>query len=90
MPDAAHGPLISAEQLARVEGLLDRLPARAAVVTGGKRCRARAAFLPATVVVGVEQQDEIVQTEIFGPVVTVQVFGDEDEALTLANGSTTA
>jgi betaine-aldehyde dehydrogenase len=86
LPDAAHGPLISAEHLARVEGLLDRLPARAAVVTGGKRLPRPGWFLPATVVVGVEQQDEIVQTEIFGPVVTVQVFGAEDEALTLANG----
>jgi betaine-aldehyde dehydrogenase len=86
LPDAAHGPLISAEHLARVEGLLERLPARAAVVTGGKRLPRQGWFLPATVVVGVDQQDEIVQTEIFGPVVTVQVFGDEDEALTLANG----
>jgi betaine-aldehyde dehydrogenase len=86
LADAAHGPLISAEHLARVEGLLDRLPARAAVVTGGKRLPRPGWFLPATVVVGVEQQDEIVQTEIFGPVVTVQVVDDEEQALTLANG----
>jgi betaine-aldehyde dehydrogenase len=86
LADAAHGPLISAEHLARVEGLLDRLPPRAAVVTGGKRLPRPGWFLPATVVVGVEQQDEIVQSEIFGPVVTVQPFDDEDEALALANG----
>jgi betaine-aldehyde dehydrogenase len=86
LPDAAHGPLISAEQLTRVEGLLDRLPPRAAIVTGGKRLPRPGWFLPATVVVGVEQDDEIVQNEIFGPVVTVQVFDDEDAALGLANG----
>jgi betaine-aldehyde dehydrogenase len=68
-----------------------RGPARPAAGPRGGRDRRQAAAAPglvpaATVVVGVEQQDEIVQTEIFGPVVTVQVFGDEDEALTLANG----
>ena len=56
------------------------------LVAGGKRLPRPGWFLPATVVAGVEQDDEIVQSEIFGPVVTVQVFGDEDEALTLANG----
>jgi betaine-aldehyde dehydrogenase len=85
LPDAAHGPLISAGHLARVEGLLDRLPGRAAIVAGGKRLARPGWFLPATVVVGVEQLDEIVQTEIFGPVITVQVFDDDDEALALAN-----
>jgi betaine-aldehyde dehydrogenase len=85
-PDAAHGPLISAEHLARVEGLLDRLPSRAAIVTGGKRLPRPGWFFPATVVVGVEQNDEIVQNEIFGPVVTVQTFDREEEALDLANG----
>ena len=85
-PDAVHGPLVSEAALTRVEGLLDRLPARAAVVTGGKRLPRPGWFLPPTVVVGVEQDDEIVQAEVFGPVVTVQVFDDEDEALRLANG----
>jgi betaine-aldehyde dehydrogenase len=86
LPDAVHGPLVSEAALNRVEGLLDRLPARAAVVTGGKRLSRPGWFLPPTVVVGVEQDDEIVQAEVFGPVVTVQVFDDEDEALRLANG----
>lgn len=85
-PDAVHGPLVSADALARVEGLLDRLPSRAAVVAGGKRLPRDGWFLPPTVVVGVEQDDEIVQAEVFGPVVTVQVFDDADEALRLANG----
>ena len=87
-PAAVHGPLISEAALTRVEGLLDRLPARAAAVTGGKRLPRPGWFLPPTVVVGVEQDDEIVQAEVFGPVVTVQVFDDDDvdEALRLANG----
>jgi betaine-aldehyde dehydrogenase len=86
VPDAVHGPLVSEAALVRVEGLLDRLPARAAIVCGGKRLPRPGWFLPPTVVVGVEQDDEIVQAEIFGPVVTVQTFEDEDEALILANG----
>ena len=56
-------------------------------MAGGKRLSRPGWFLPATVVVGVEQDDEIVQTEIFGPVVTAQRFKDEDEALRLANGT---
>ena len=86
LPEAAHGPLISAAQLERVEGLLARLPGRASIVTGGKRLPRTGWFLPATVVTGVEQDDEIVQTEVFGPVVTVQTFDAEDEALGKANG----
>jgi betaine-aldehyde dehydrogenase len=80
------GPLVSEAALERVLGLLDRLPARAAVVAGGKRLSGPGWFLPATVVVGVEHDDEIVQAEVFGPVVTVQVFDGVDEALRLANG----
>ena len=86
LPEAAHGPLISAAQLERVEGLLGRLPGRASIVTGGKRLPRTGWFLPATVVTGVEQDDEIVQTEVFGPVVTVQTFDAEEEALAMANG----
>jgi betaine-aldehyde dehydrogenase len=80
------GPLVSEQALERVLGLLDRLPARAAVVAGGKRLTRPGWHLPATVVAGVEHDDEIVQAEIFGPVVTVQGFDDVDEALELANG----
>ena len=67
--------------LLRVEGLLDRLPSRAAIVVRRQAAARPGWFLPPTVVVGVEQDDEIVQAEIFGPVVTVQTFEDEDEAL---------
>lgn len=79
------GPLNSAEQLARVTGFLDRLPGHARVIAGG-RGRGPGYFLDPTVVIGVHQDDEIVQQEVFGPVVTVQPFSDEAEALALANG----
>jgi betaine-aldehyde dehydrogenase len=82
------GPLISADHLAKVVGLLDRLPSRARVVAGGKAVARPGYFHEATVVTGLEQGDEIVQEEIFGPVVTVQTFDTEAEALSLANGVT--
>lgn len=84
-PDADYGPLNNAAQLASVEALLSRLPDHAEVVTGGSRIRRPGYFHEATVVAGVRQTDEIVQEEIFGPVVTVQPFSDEDEALRFAN-----
>ncbi|MER5462260.1 aminobutyraldehyde dehydrogenase [Streptomyces sp. NPDC002668] len=82
---ADYGPLNNAAQLASVEALLSRLPDHAEVVAGGSRIRRPGYFHEATVVAGVRQTDEIVQEEIFGPVVTVQAFSDEDEALRLAN-----
>jgi betaine-aldehyde dehydrogenase len=85
-PGVAYGPLVSAAALDRVRGLLGRLPPRARVVTGGTRPDRPGWFLDPTVVAGVGQDDEIVQTEVFGPVVTVQPFADEAEALALANG----
>ncbi|MFD4143213.1 aminobutyraldehyde dehydrogenase [Streptomyces sp. NPDC058572] len=85
-PAADFGPLNNATQLAWVEGLLSRLPQHAEIVTGGTRAPRPGYFHEATVVVGVRQDDEIVQEEIFGPVVTVQPFKDEPEALRLANG----
>ncbi|WP_405833921.1 aminobutyraldehyde dehydrogenase [Streptomyces sp. NBC_00105] len=79
------GPLNSAAQLASVQALLDRLPAHAGIVTGGGRPPRPGFFHEPTVVAGVRQDDEIVQEETFGPVVTVQPFADEAEALHLAN-----
>ncbi|MFF3673892.1 aldehyde dehydrogenase family protein [Streptomyces sp. NPDC002120] len=79
------GPLNNAAQLASVQALLDRLPAHAEIVTGGGRPPRPGFFHEATVVAGVRQDDEIVQEETFGPVVTVQPFADETEALHLAN-----
>jgi len=85
-PAADYGPLNSSAQLGSVQGLLSRLPDHAEVVTGGTAPERPGWFHSPTVVAGVRQDDEIVQEEIFGPVVTVQPFGDEAEALRLANG----
>ncbi|MFD6815721.1 gamma-aminobutyraldehyde dehydrogenase [Microbacterium sp. NPDC060132] len=81
-----YGPLSSAAQLAQVQGFIDRLPAHATVATGGRRQGDRGYFWEATIVTGVRQDDEVVQGEIFGPVLTVQSFETEEEALALANG----
>ncbi|WP_284753039.1 aldehyde dehydrogenase family protein [Arthrobacter sp. efr-133-R2A-120] len=80
------GPLNSAAQLERVEGFMTRLPANATVRSGGKRTGTGYYFEP-TVIDGVFQTDEVVCDEIFGPVVTVQPFSTEEEALELANGT---
>jgi betaine-aldehyde dehydrogenase len=87
--NALFGPLNNANQLARVEGFLERLPSHARVEIGGGRpdgLPAGGFFHEATVVSGVRQDDEIVQDEVFGPVITVQPFSDEAEAVALANG----
>jgi betaine-aldehyde dehydrogenase len=84
---AAYGPLNNAAQLERVAGFVDRLPDHAAVAAGGSRVGGAGFFYPATVVGGLRQGDEIVTDEVFGPVITVQRFGSEEEALRLANGS---
>jgi betaine-aldehyde dehydrogenase len=79
------GPVNSADQLARVSGYLERLPDHAAVEVGGRRQGDRGYFHEATIVSGLRQTDEVVQNEIFGPVITVQRFSDEAEALRWAN-----
>jgi betaine-aldehyde dehydrogenase len=84
--DAAYGPLNNSDQLARVRGFLDRVPGHARVVIGGAASAGPGFFQEATVVDGLQQDDEMIQQEIFGPVVTVQRFTDEDEALRWANG----
>jgi len=81
-----YGPLISEAHLARVAGYLDRLRAGATVVTGGHRVDRPGYFFEPTVVTGVSQEDEVVQSEVFGPVVTVQGFSGEAVALAMANG----
>jgi betaine-aldehyde dehydrogenase len=85
--DADFGPLNNASQLARVTGLLDRLPGHARVLAGGHQTGDRGFFVEASVVDGLRQDDEIIQNEIFGPVITVQQFSDEEEALRWANGT---
>ncbi|WP_436787128.1 gamma-aminobutyraldehyde dehydrogenase [Yinghuangia sp. YIM S10712] len=84
--DADFGPLNSAEQLAKVSGFIERLPGHATVETGGRHVDGPGYFYQATVVSGLRQDDEIVQHEVFGPVITVQKFTDEAEALENANG----
>jgi betaine-aldehyde dehydrogenase len=69
-----------------VSGFVERLPGHAEVVAGGATQGDRGYFFQPTVVAGLQQDDEIIQNEVFGPVITVQRFSDEDEALRWANG----
>lgn len=80
------GPLSSAAQLAQVQGFVDRLPAHARIETGGRRQGERGYFFEPTIVSGMRQDDEAVQDEVFGPLLTVQSFETDDEALAMANG----
>jgi betaine-aldehyde dehydrogenase len=87
--DVLFGPLNNKNQLDRVMGFLQRAPQHAEVAAGGRRVEGDLAggyFHEATVVSGLQQDDEMVQDEIFGPVITVQRFSDEDEAVRWANG----
>jgi betaine-aldehyde dehydrogenase len=84
--DVLYGPLNNANQLDRVSGMVDRLPSHAAVRAGGSRVGDQGFFYAPTVVSGLRQDDEVIQDEIFGPVITVQRFSDEDEAVRWANG----
>ena len=84
--EADLGPLNNSSQLDRVAGFLGRRPAHAEVVAGGNRIGTRGYLFEPTVVAGLHQDDEMIQTEIFGPVITVQRFSDEDEAIRWANG----
>jgi betaine-aldehyde dehydrogenase len=84
--DVFYGPLNNPAQLARVEGFLERAPEHAAIATGGHRVGARGFCFAPTVVTGLRQDDEMIQDEIFGPVITVQRFSAEAEALRWANG----
>ncbi|MGB7817407.1 MAG: gamma-aminobutyraldehyde dehydrogenase [Ornithinibacter sp.] len=86
--DALFGPVNNASQLQRVSGFIDRIPSHATVSAGGNRRGdlGNGFFLEPTVLSGLRQDDEAIQNEIFGPVITVQRFTDEDEALRWANG----
>ena len=83
---ADFGPLNNADQLARVRGFVEGLPAHASLRTGGAQVGDRGYFYEPTVVSDVRQDDAIVQQEVFGPVITVQRFTDEDQAVAWANG----
>ena len=85
-PEATYGPLNNAAQLDRVSGFVDRLPDHARLAAGGHRLGDRGFFWEPTVVTGLEQDDEMSQCEVFGPVISVQRFTAEDEAVRWANG----
>jgi betaine-aldehyde dehydrogenase len=85
--DTTLGPLNSKGQRERVEGFLERKPGNAEVVTGGVQPDLPGYFLEPAVVAGLEQSDEMIQNEIFGPVITVQPFSDEAKAIEWANGT---
>jgi betaine-aldehyde dehydrogenase len=79
-------PINNANQLAHVSGMVERAPGYAKVLTGGQRAGDRGYFFTPTVIDGLHQDDEMIQSEIFGPVITVQRYSDENEALRWANG----
>jgi betaine-aldehyde dehydrogenase len=81
------GPLNSERQRERVEGFLERKPDHAEIATGGREPDRPGFFLEPTVVAGLKQDDEMIQREIFGPVITVQPFTDEAAAIEWANGT---
>src|SRR5205085_11408496 len=85
--DTTLGPLNSARQRERVEGFLERKPGHVEIVTGGREPDRPGFFLEPTVVSGLRQDDEMIQRELFGPVLTVQPFSDEAEAIAWANGT---
>jgi len=86
-PDTTLGPVNSQRQLERVEGFLERKPGHAQVATGGKHPDGAGFFYEPTVVADLQQDDEMIQNEIFGPVITVQSFDDEAKAIEWANGT---
>ena len=84
--DVLYGPLNNETHLSKVKGFLDRVPKHAKVMTGGSQVSGTGYFFEPTVVCDLKQTDEMIQNEIFGPVITVQQFSDEQEALKWANG----
>ncbi len=85
--DTTLGPLNSARQRERVESFLERKPDNAEIVTGGSEPDLPGFYLEPTVVAGLKQDDEMIQQEIFGPVITVQPFDDEQKAIEWANST---
>jgi betaine-aldehyde dehydrogenase len=84
--DILYGPVNNTNQLAQVSGFLERVPGHARVAAGGSRIGDSGYFFEPTVVADLHQDDEMIQREIFGPVITVQQFADEEEAVRWANG----
>ncbi|HEX5307879.1 MAG TPA: gamma-aminobutyraldehyde dehydrogenase [Solirubrobacteraceae bacterium] len=86
-PETTLGPVNSERQLGRVSGFLERRPERAEVVTGGAAAARPGFYFEPTVVASLEQDDELIQSEVFGPVITVQRFSEEAQAIEWANAT---
>jgi betaine-aldehyde dehydrogenase len=84
--DVLVGPVNNASQFARVNGFIERVPSHARIVAGGSPNNLGGYFIAPTVIADLKQSDELIQSEIFGPVITIQKFNDESEAIALANG----
>ena len=84
--DVLVGPVNNASQFARVNGFIERVPSHARIVAGGSPNNLGGYFIAPTVIADLKQSDELIQSEIFGPVITIQKFTDEAEAIALANG----
>ena len=84
--DVLVGPVNNASQFARVNGFIERVPSHARIVAGGSPNTLGGYFIAPTVIADLKQSDELIQSEIFGPVITIQKFSDEAEAIALANG----
>jgi betaine-aldehyde dehydrogenase len=83
--DVLLGPVNNANQFARVKGFIERTPSHARVVAGGKGLDRDGYFMAPTVVADLKQSDEMIQSEIFGPVITIQSFKDEAQAIAMSN-----
>jgi betaine-aldehyde dehydrogenase len=84
--DVLVGPVNNASQFERVSGFISRVPSHARIVAGGKPSGLPGYFIAPTVIADLKQGDELIQSEIFGPVITIQKFKDEVEAVAMANG----
>jgi betaine-aldehyde dehydrogenase len=87
LPETVVGPMIADSYRKRVTGFIDRRPPHAEVIAGGKPVAGPGFYFEPTVIAGVRQEDELVQNEVYGPVITVQPFKTEDEAIAMANGT---
>ena len=84
--DVLYGPVNNANQLGRIKGFIERIPSHARIAAGGTAVDRPGYFFNPTVVAGLKQDDEMIQNEIFGPVITVQKFKDEAQSVEYANG----
>jgi betaine-aldehyde dehydrogenase len=84
--DVLVGPVNNANQFERVSGFISRVPSHARIVAGGAPTNRPGYFIAPTVIADLKQNDELIQSEIFGPVITIQKFKDEAQAVEMANG----